>query len=359
MNFVKRVLIFLLAAVMLFGTISLTSCSQDLTDLAPEELRERVAMESKHFRITGTMYAYYFYDMGMQFIATMTDEDLINMGYVEGMSLKELYFSNGESIYDRMRDGVAAQMENILVWCEGAYQAGITLESSDYSQIENYLVGIRSEAAVNGYASVDDYLAMQYGGYVSEADMANILQLEALAAKYANYLDNTLPDMVTQEHIDQALAETAGERDETPTRKIAHIFFANSRYDENADVTAEEAQKVYDTFMASDKSEESFKALKEQYSADANLYYENIRKGDMIAEIDTWLFAEGRHVGDVGMMSSQTGYHIVYYTADGDPLYLANAKLKAQEVLRDETIQALRKKTGIKTRKNVLNAINI
>ena len=164
MNFVKRVFVFLLAAVLLFGALSLTSCSQDLTGLSPEELRERVALESKHFRITGTMYVYYFYDMGMQFLSSLTDEDLINMGYVEGMSLKALYFPSGESIYDRMRDGVAAELENVLVWCEGAFQAGITLESSDYSQIENYLVGIRSEAAVNGYASVDDYLAMQYGG---------------------------------------------------------------------------------------------------------------------------------------------------------------------------------------------------
>ena len=47
-------------------------------------------------------------------------------------------------------------------------------------------------------------------------------------------------------------------------------------------------------------------------SADGGIY-EDVTEGYMVAEFENWALAEGRKAGDVGIVETQFGYHIMYF----------------------------------------------
>ena len=356
----KRAAALVLAALMLCGGVLLTSCEKDLTGATPEELRGYMALESKHFQVTGTMFVFYLYETGSTVLNGLTEEKLAEMGYSEGMSLKEIRDEMGVSLFEKMRDYTAEDVERLLTWCEGAYEAGLSLESADYQSVENYLTNLRIESLYYADGDSAAYIASLYGGYVTEADIANALQLEILASKYATYLGEQIPPKMTEERLNEIIASkySTADRDETITRKIVHLYLPFDRFDgeENAKKIAEQILREFD---AAEDGIAYLESAKEKYSSDSNFYYDNVSKGDMLSVIDEWLYTDGRAVGDIGMMTSANGYHIVYYAEESDPKYVADAKLDLQDAIREEFLAAVRKKAKIKLHKNVMNAIEI
>ena len=99
------------------------------------------------------------------------------------------------------------------------------------------------------------------------------------------------------------------------------------------------AEEILAEYEAGDKTEESFAALAEAYSTDTGSntnggLYENVAKGQMVAEFDAFCFAE-HQPGDTGIVygnnGSYAGYHVIYYVGQGD-LYsntLAETELRS------------------------------
>ena len=94
-------------------------------------------------------------------------------------------------------------------------------------------------------------------------------------------------------------------------------------------------EEIEAEWLAGDKTEESFAALAEQYSEDEGSkanggLYETIGKGDMVGDIDTFLFEAGRKVGDTAVLhgnnGSYDGYHLVYFVGEGQLYGLAQAE---------------------------------
>lgn len=78
-----------------------------------------------------------------------------------------------------------------------------------------------------------------------------------------------------------------------------------------------EAQTILEDYLAGDMTEESFAELAKQHSADSNAaeggIYEGVTEGYMVAEFENWAVEEGREYGDVGIVETQYGYHIMYF----------------------------------------------
>ena len=90
-----------------------------------------------------------------------------------------------------------------------------------------------------------------------------------------------------------------------------------------------EAQKIYDEWLAGDKSEESFAEFAVKYSKDGNAaqggIYEDIPAGYMVQTFNDWCFDESRKSGDHGLVKTQYGYHIMYFV-DSDEIWFATAE---------------------------------
>lgn len=110
-------------------------------------------------------------------------------------------------------------------------------------------------------------------------------------------------------------------KDESATASVRHILV-----EEEA-----KANEILDEFNASDKTAETFGKLATKYTTDGGSketggLYENFGKGEMVAEFENWAFDEARVTGDVGIVKTTYGYHIMYYVSKGLPKYISAAK---------------------------------
>ena len=106
--------------------------------------------------------------------------------------------------------------------------------------------------------------------------------------------------------------------------------------DEAMEAAKEKAQSILDEFEAGDKTAASFGVLANEYSDDpgsnttGGLYEDVTRSTEFVTSFKDWIFADGRKVGDTGLVENteqdQWGWHVMYldnvdqvlwkYTAD-------------------------------------------
>lgn len=128
--------------------------------------------------------------------------------------------------------------------------------------------------------------------------------------------------------------------------------------DEAVALAMEKIRDIQDLWNE-DPSEEHFAQLADEYSEDAGSntnggLYENIQKGSMVDSIDSFLFAEGRTVGDTtvveGSNGSYRGWHLVYYVGEGQNARLALAETplhdSEQEAWLEDLISGYTLSTG-------------
>ncbi len=85
--------------------------------------------------------------------------------------------------------------------------------------------------------------------------------------------------------------------------------------------TYKKAQDILEEYLNGDKTESSFEELEKKYSEDTRdddgnlnaLIYENTEKGKMVPQFESWSLAKGRKAGDVGIVETTYGYHIMYF----------------------------------------------
>ena len=107
--------------------------------------------------------------------------------------------------------------------------------------------------------------------------------------------------------------------DEYNTVNIRHILLSSATYgsDEAAKAKAEELLAGFTG------GADAFAALANEYSEDTGSntnggLYENVGKGEMVAEFDAWIYADGRKAGDTGIVKSDYGYHVMFFDGEGD-----------------------------------------
>ncbi len=101
-----------------------------------------------------------------------------------------------------------------------------------------------------------------------------------------------------------------------------------SKYDVTVDIDVDlektgdkalykEAQAILEDYLEGDKTEEAFAELAKAHSADGNAaeggIYEDVTENYMVAEFENWALEKGRKYGDVGIVETQYGYHIMYF----------------------------------------------
>ena len=82
------------------------------------------------------------------------------------------------------------------------------------------------------------------------------------------------------------------------------------------------AKTIYDEWLAGEKTEETFKKMVTDNTADEGSketqgLYEGIRISDNYVEaFENWSFDDARKAGDSGIIETEYGYHIMYFVKD-------------------------------------------
>ena len=356
-NHISRVIAMLLCAVLLLG--SLVSCGPNLSGVKGDELRGYDALKTENYAITGSMYAYFFLEIGTAYVSTITEEELNERGFDENKTLKKQKYDQDRTWYYYINEYVLEEVTNLILLCEAAHDAGITLTDDDYIYVNDQMTNQRTMVVVRYQTDYNTYLGDRYSGYVNEEDMKQIFLMETLAAKYTSHLNAQIEERMTEDRIQAHLATMTFEngRDESTTRNLGHILSSYSVFDE--DQAYENIKTAKTRFEKAGKTDAAWSELWKEFSHDANEIYRNVRQGEMIEQMDQWLFAEERAVGDLGIITTDTGCHLLYYTSEGDPAYIADAKEELYEIISHEITEELRGKFKIKVKKNVINAVDV
>ncbi len=95
--------------------------------------------------------------------------------------------------------------------------------------------------------------------------------------------------------------------------------------DEQKAIAKEEAEKILADFQAGAALEDAFAELANELSDDGDGttggLYTDVYPGQMVTNFNDWCFAEGRKAGDTGIVESEYGYHVMYYSGDTETMY--------------------------------------
>ena len=97
--------------------------------------------------------------------------------------------------------------------------------------------------------------------------------------------------------------------------------------DEEKETAKEAAEALLEQWKAGKADEDSFGELANKESDDNNGnvtnggIYEDVYPGQMVTAFNDWCFEEGRKVGDTGIVETEYGYHVMYFSAFSETTY--------------------------------------
>ena len=104
------------------------------------------------------------------------------------------------------------------------------------------------------------------------------------------------------------------------------------------------AQNILEEYLKGEHTAEAFGALAKKYTEDSNGdqggLYEDVPMGQMVPEFESWAANSKRKAGDVGIVETTYGYHVMYFEGSksvrwDDAVRSAIASPKAQEYMTD------------------------
>lgn len=154
-------------------------------------------------------------------------------------------------------------------------------------------------------------------------------------------------------------------RDETILRDVGHILIQvdEEGKTEGAYKTKEEAKAVADALFVQVEAKatdgiitkEDFESFAE-HNNDGNMFYDDVNKGDMVEEFEEWLFA-AKTVGEIGMVETSYGYHIMYYGGETVPAWEFSAHESAASEDLTEFYEELAKKHSVDINESLFKTI--
>ncbi len=134
--------------------------------------------------------------------------------------------------------------------------------------------------------------------------------------------------------------------DEYNSQTVHHILFQieeglkDAALEKAYKAAKEKADKVLEEYNKGEKTLEAFKELAKEHSDDTGSaeeggLIENTLKGTTVEEFDAWIYDEARQAGDVELVKTEYGYHIIYYVGEGEVAW----KVTADTALRNEEYQ--------------------
>ncbi|MDE6708049.1 MAG: peptidylprolyl isomerase [Oscillospiraceae bacterium] len=194
-----------------------------------------------------------------------------------------------------------------------------------------------------------------------------------------NVNDTYLSDDEDYGYISVYMLTSQPTLDETETVNVRHILFATSEHTEelpdDADETAQEtanenamktcwqlAEDALAEWESGNKTEDSFAELANQYSEDPGSntnggLYENVYAGQMVTAFNDWCFDSSRKAGDTGLVETNYGVHVMYFSGNGDPVWKGTAKTALQSDNMDSWYAEQQALWAVNTNDTIIDAI--
>ncbi len=202
--------------------------------------------------------------------------------------------------------------------------------------VSNYLEATYTEITEDEITETVDGITAQSLTYTAEEDLSE------WAFDSARVVGDTMSVLNEDDNCYTVYMLTSlPARDEENVIDVRHILFNFEDY-EDADEALADAEGVLKEYQSGVMTEESFATLATEYSSDTGSVsngglYEGVYKGQMVENFENWCFDEARQTGDVDIVETEYGYHIMYFVEKGEAKY----KYDIREILESDKYDAV------------------
>ena len=245
--------------------------------------------------------------------------------------------------------GMQQYQQYAAVYAEAEAQ-GYQITAEEAEKLSGLRDSMEKEATQYGYESVDAYIQASFGPGVRYADYEAYLKVYFKAMSYENHLYESIS--CTEQDLKDYLAAHPDEFEdsdtETPNINVRHILISSDA-DGDGETTEEEraaAQAKAEELLAgvrANLTEEYFAELAKENSDDPGSknnggLYEEVYPGQMVAAFNDWCFAKERKPGDVDVVETSYGFHVMYFVKQTDSYHW---RAIAEDNLKSETMDKL------------------
>lgn len=262
-----------------------------------------------------------------------------------------------------------------------AEKDGFTLGEEETAFIEEQMAALDGIAKENNYVSATAMIKTFYGDACTLDIYREYLVLEATTDAYY-YSKIQVTDQQIEEGFvthEATLKEDGITKTSALVSSVRHILIepeggttsedgSTTTYsDEEWAACLAEAEKVLAEWKAGEATEESFVAMVEKYTDDSGSkttggLYENVANdGSYVEEFQNWAIDTSRKTGDVELVRTQFGYHLMYYVS-GEPEWIYYTRILIQKDIVDamkEEMAALLEENPAQIQKDAMALQNI
>lgn len=213
-----------------------------------------------------------------------------------------------------------------------AQDQGFELDAENQKVIEQAPEDLKKTAKEAEFESVEAMLKERIGANCNEEDYLEYLKVYCTVAEFTNITPTDEEVETYFNENSEAFSEQGLTKESGPMVDVRHILIAPEGGKENEDMTVtyseeewdaclEKAEAVYKEWKDGAATEESFAALVPTYTADGGssttggLYSGITKDSSYVEPFLTWCMDEDRKVGDTGLVKTEFGYHIMYFSA--------------------------------------------
>lgn len=224
-------------------------------------------------------------------------------------------------------------------------------QAEDFEMSEQYqsdydsTVDAMADYAVQTGFTMDDgtgdvlaYIQDSYGSSATIEGFQQYLYDSYYIADYSDTIYNGLSfsDQEIEDYFDEnsEMFTTYGiEKSDVPNVNVRHILIKPEQSEDETEISAEawneakeEAEQLLKEWKDGDATEESFADLATEHSTDGGSntnggLYEDVYPGQMVDTFNDWCFDSKRKAGDIGIVKTTYGYHIMYYVSATENYY--------------------------------------
>ncbi len=393
---------------------SLFSCVKNEDPVNEDAAGRRICFESDNYKVDTAMLTYFFLsDFYSSYSRNESAYSLIGLDVT--VPLGDQNYDDESTWFDYFIEVTSANIQSFLYYAEAGVDEGFTTEETD-KLIEEEFEFMKERAQTLGM-TLSEYIETLFGSFVEEQDIRNALGLQFYARAYyskivdgydeeptvedyeayydknklsidrvdytsypvgqedsaiqttgASYIENDelskwafdpsreSGDITVINGIEYVLNETAY-RSGVETRDFRHILFTQETYG-SLEKALGKVEEVALEYISGDMTEEFFVQLQEKYSEDEELLYENVIQGKLVDGFDDWLFDSQRIEGDVDVIQTEYGYHLVYFCGTGLAEWMIDARDGMLEDYISEYARSIEEKYTVSVNRDNVYAIS-
>ena len=227
----------------------------------------------------------YYYNMSYQYFAQLEvsyQQQGMSMGFPLDKAPDEVAYAKDDAGNDIMYDKAIADYAANLAYQQvslynEAKAAGYTLTAEEQTQIDDVILSLEEQAAANNY-SLNAFIRKSYSKGLNEKGLRELLEIELLATRYNDDMQQAAYDSVTKEQVEAEY-----------NANVVNYNYVDISYGYTNDLTATNIKTTIDNKYA------GYSTLKESISEEAA----------------NWAFDSARKAGDKAIFTTNKMSYVV------------------------------------------------